>query len=134
MPTAPSTKPARPLSPHLQIYRWQLTSVMLILHRLSGVWLALGLPVFVVWLVVLAANAQIYGSFVSLFQNWFGQILLFGWTYAFFYHFCTGIRHLFWDTGFFLELKGVYTTGWIAFGVATLLTAYVWLRIFGVIP
>jgi len=134
MPTIPSTKPARPLSPHLQVYKPQLTSVMSILHRMSGVWLAMGLPVFVAWLVMLAANERIYGSFVGLFQNWIGQILLFGWTYAFFYHFCTGIRHLLWDAGFFLELKGIYTTGWIAFGVATLLTAYVWLKIFGVIP
>ena len=104
---------------------------MSILHRASGVWLALGLPVLVGWLVFLAAGQKFNDMFVGLFHNWFGQILLFGWTYAFFYHFCTGIRHLLWDAGFFLELKGIYATGWVAFGAATLLTAFVWLELLG---
>jgi len=126
MPPAPTAKSARPLSPHLQIYRPQLTSVMSILHRLTGIALALGLPVFVVWLMGLAAGPQTYGMLIDLFKTPVGQILLCGWSWAFFYHFCTGIRHLLWDSGFFLGIKGVYATGWIAFGVSTLVTAAVW--------
>jgi succinate dehydrogenase / fumarate reductase cytochrome b subunit len=133
MASTPQAKPARPLSPHLQVYRPQLTSVMSVFHRGTGIWLSCGLPIFVVWLVALATNEHLYNSFVGLFQNWFGQLLLFGWSWAFFYHLCTGIRHLLWDAGWFLDIKGVYTTGWIALAVSTFLTAYVWLRLFGYI-
>jgi len=130
-PMPPASKPARPLSPYLQIYKPQLTSVMSILHRASGVGLALGLPVFVAWLMALAAGNPFYDIFVGWFQNPVSQVFLFGWSWAFFYHFCTGIRHLLWDAGFFLGLKGVYTTGWIAFGTSTVVTAAVWAQILG---
>ncbi|MGE3622585.1 MAG: succinate dehydrogenase, cytochrome b556 subunit [Bdellovibrionales bacterium] len=119
----PATKPARPLSPHLGIYRPQLTSVMSILHRATGVGLALGLPVMVAWLMALAAGPSVYDAFVGVFQHPVGQILLFGWSWAFFYHFCTGIRHLLWDAGFMLNLPGVNASGWVALAVSTLVTA-----------
>ena len=128
---SPAPKRARPLSPHLQIYRPQLTSIMSILHRATGIALALGLPVFVAWLVALAAGEGIYNSFIDLFQNPIGQILLFGWSWSFFYHFCTGIRHLLWDAGYFLDIKGVYATGWTAVAISTLVTAGVWAMLLG---
>src|SRR5476649_2375079 len=99
MSVSPSVKTARPLSPHLQVYRPQLTSVLSIFHRMTGVALALGLPVFVAWLVVVASGQETYSTFISYLQTTIGQILLCGWTLAFFYHFCCGIRHLLWDAG-----------------------------------
>ena len=126
----PSTaKPLRPLSPHLQVYRPQLTSVMSIVHRATGVGLALGLPVLVAWLAVVASNEQVYDIVAGWFGSPVGLVLLFGWSWAFFYHFCTGIRHLLWDAGFFLDIKNVYRTGWLAFIVSTAVTAYVWLYV-----
>lgn len=130
----PPAKVSRPLAPHLQVYKPQLTSVMSILHRASGAGLALGLPVFVAWLVVLASGQHFYGILIGWLQNPIMQIVLFGWTWAFFYHFCTGIRHLLWDAGLFLDLKGVYSTGRIALGISTLLTLGVWAKILGWIP
>ncbi len=129
-----TNKTTRPLSPHLQVYKWQLTSVMSILHRATGVGLAFGLPVFVAWLVALAEGRDSYTTFIGWFHNPVGQILLFGWTWAFFYHFWCGIRHLLWDSGLFLTIKGVYTTGWIAVGISTFATAMTWAKILGWMP
>jgi succinate dehydrogenase / fumarate reductase cytochrome b subunit len=131
MTTPTSEKAARPLSPHLQIYKPQLTSGMSIFHRMTGIALACGLPVFVLWLVVAAGGPEIYVNFINLFHNIIGQILLFGWTFAFFYHFCCGIRHLLWDAGYGLTIKAVYTSGYIAIGIAVLATACVWFRVYG---
>lgn len=132
MTTPSSQKIARPLSPHLQIYRPQLTSGMSIFHRITGVALACGLPVFVAWLVVTASDAQMYGNFVNLFHNPIGQILLFGWMFAFFYHFFCGLRHLAWDAGYGLTLKAVYVSGYITIALALLLTLAVALKVYGI--
>ena len=132
--STPSSKTARPLSPHLQIYKPQLTSGMSIFHRITGIALAAGLPVFVAWLVVVAGGPKPYQSFMECFHTTIGQIFLFGWTFSFFYHFCCGIRHLCWDAGYFLSIKSVYTTGRIALGVSILLTVYVWLHFYGLVP
>lgn len=129
--TTPAAKPARPLSPHLSVYRPQISSVMSIFHRMTGIGLALGLPVFVAWTVAVAAGPQVYATFVGLFHNPVGQILLFGWSWAFFYHFWCGIRHLLWDAGLFLTIKGLYATGWAAFIISTLSTALTWAKILG---
>ncbi|HEU0117457.1 MAG TPA: succinate dehydrogenase, cytochrome b556 subunit, partial [Alphaproteobacteria bacterium] len=85
-------KTARPLSPHLQVYKPQLTSGMSIFHRITGVALCAALPVFVAWLVMLANGPKSYPDFMNLFHNPVGQILLFGWVFSFFYHLCCGIR------------------------------------------
>jgi succinate dehydrogenase / fumarate reductase cytochrome b subunit len=195
----------RPLSPHLQVYRPQLTSTMSIFHRFTGIWLSLGLPLVVAWLQALAdPSAQNYDYFVAhlrpglgkvavfiglsllilfvlykiemvilssvksgrglvntilfvldlligmgaswqlfmfadanfaddftMYSSWLGVVMLFGWTWAFLYHTCTGIRHLLWDAGWFLDIRSVYITGWTAFGVSTLATAYVWSLLMG---
>jgi succinate dehydrogenase / fumarate reductase cytochrome b subunit len=131
MTTPPSSKIARPLSPHLQVYKPQLTSGMSIFHRITGIALACGFPVFVAWLVVVAGGSQIYADFIGVFHTIVGQVLLFGWTFAFFYHFCCGIRHLAWDTGYWLSIKAVYTSGYVAIAIALLATASVWLKVYG---
>ncbi len=130
--TSPPLKPAaRPLSPHLQVYKPQLTSVMSILHRMTGIGLALALPALVAWLVALSMGAEIYGQFMTCAASPVGKLLLMGWSWAFCYHLCTGIRHLLWDTGRGLELPQVYRSGYIALGVSTLLTALLWFYILG---
>jgi succinate dehydrogenase / fumarate reductase cytochrome b subunit len=126
MPSAP-----RPLSPHLQIYKPQLTSGLSIFHRMTGIGLALGLPVFVAWLCALAKGADAYARFLSCAHSTVGQILLFGWSWAFFYHFWAGIRHLCWDAGFFLDIKNVYRTGWFVLGISTFSTLMTWAKILG---
>ena len=131
---AKTSSKSRPLSPHLQVYRPQISSVMSILHRITGIGLTIGLPILVLWLVCLAGGPDSYTKFLELSHTYVGQVLMFGWTWAFFYHFCCGIRHLFWDAGFFIKIKGLYLTGWLALGVSTLLTAALWLKAYGYLP
>ncbi len=117
----------RPLSPHLQVYQPQLTSVLSILHRGTGVALALGTPLLVYWLTAAAAGPDAYASAESFFGNWFVQLLLFGWTFALFYHLCNGIRHLIWDLGFGFEVDTVYKTGKGVVLAAAVLTVLTWI-------
>lgn len=120
-----TTLKSRPLSPHLQVYKPQLTSTMSIFHRFTGIALSLGMPVFVLWLVLLAGEQPTYDKFVKLVHTLPAQIILLGWIWSFFFHLCTGIRHLLWDSGHFLAIKDVYKTGYIALVVSTALTAFV---------
>ena len=118
----------RPLSPHLQIYRPQLTSVLSILHRLTGLALGLGAVVMVWWLHALAAGPESYARFQGALGSWLGLVVLFGFTFALFYHLCNGIRHLAWDLGYGLELDWVYRTGWAVVATSAALTviAFAW--------
>ncbi len=116
----------RPLSPHLQIYRWQLTSVLSILHRVAGVSLSLGGVVLVWWLVAAASGPEAYDTVANFLGSGFGVVLLLGWSAALFYHLCNGIRHLVWDTGHALDLKSIYVGGWIVVAAAAVLTAIAW--------
>ena len=84
----------RPLSPHLQVYRWQLTSVMSILHRASGVALAAGAILLVWWLGAASDGPEAYAGVQGFLGSWVGRVLLFGWSLALFYHLCNGLRHL----------------------------------------
>lgn len=116
----------RPISPHLQVYKPQLTSMLSILHRATGAFLALGTPFLVYWLVALAAGPQSYFEAQALAGHWLGQLLLAGWTFGLMYHLCNGIRHLFWDIGQGFELETLYRTGWTVLIVALALTAAIW--------
>lgn len=117
---------SRPLSPHLQIYRPQLTSILSILHRLTGVALTAGTLVLVWWLVAVDEGR---GSFIiiqEIIASWAGRLLLFGWSFALFYHSCNGIRHLFWDIGIGYGLKSLYASGWVVVVVSAALTVGAW--------
>src|SRR5246500_6044074 len=116
----------RPLSPHLQIYRWQLTSVLSILHRATGVLLSAGAILLVWWLVAAASGPEAYDGVGDFLGSWIGLLLLFGWTAALFYHLCNGIRHLVWDTGHALDLKSTYLGGWTVVAATALLTLIAW--------
>ena len=112
----------RPISPHLQVYRPQLTSVLSILHRITGVALAVGTILLVYWLIAAASGPEAFASAEALIGSWLGRILLFGWTFALYFHLTNGIRHLFWDAGFGFELKTVYASGWTVVALAAVLT------------
>ena len=112
----------RPLSPHLEVYRPQMTSMLSILHRATGVFLALGTPLLVYWLVKLAAGPAAYVEMQECFSHWFVQLLLLGWTFAMFYHLSNGIRHLFWDIGKGFELEDLHRSGYMVLASATILT------------
>ena len=116
----------RPLSPHLQIYRPQITSVLSISHRISGIVLALGLLLLVYWLAALAAGDAAYAAALAVLGAWPVKLLLFLGTFAFFYHFSNGLRHLWWDSGRGFEIPQVNASGWAVLIAATLLTALSW--------
>lgn len=113
----------RPLSPHLQVYKPQITSMLSILHRGTGVFLALGTPVLVYWLVKLAEGPAAYAELADCFSHWFVQLVLIGWTFAMFYHLSNGIRHLFWDIGKGFEMESLKKSGYAVLASAIVLTA-----------
>ena len=116
----------RPLSPHLQIYRWQLTSVLSILHRATGIALVVGAVMLVSWFGSAADGAAPFAAFQGFLGSPVGLIVLFGCSVAFFYHLCNGVRHLWWDTGRGLELKSVYASGYAVLVATVALTVIVW--------
>ncbi len=117
----------RPLSPHLQIYKPQLTSLLSISHRGTGVFLALGAVLLACWLTAAATGPQYFALMQTHISSWYGQCLLFAFVLSFYYHLCNGIRHLFWDAGFGLELETSYKSGYAAIVVALLLSVATWL-------
>ncbi len=117
----------RPLSPHLQVYRWQLTSVLSILHRAAGLALAAGTILLIWWLVAAAIGPGAYAGIRDFLGSWIGLLLLFGWSLTLYYHLCNGIRHLFWDTAHGLELPQVYAGGWTVLAATAALTAMSWI-------
>lgn len=116
----------RPLSPHLQVYRWQLTSVMSILHRVTGVGLAVGAVLLVSWFGSASDGPAQFAQFQGFLGSLVGLVILFGCSVALFYHLCNGIRHLVWDTGHGLELASVYASGWTVIVATAVLTIIVW--------
>ena len=120
----------RPLSPHIQIYRPQLTSVLSILHRITGVALTVGTLLLAWWLVAGTYGADAFANVQGFLGSWFGQLLLWGFTFAVYYHLANGIRHLFWDFGCGFELDQVQKSGIIMVAAAggltliTLIAAY----------
>ena len=117
----------RPISPHLQVYKPQLTSVLSILHRITGVGLGAGTLLLAWWLVAAAYGTDQFETAQAFIASWFGRLLLFGFTFSLFYHLCNGIRHLFWDAGWGFELKTVYTSGWLVVIASLGLTAVSWI-------
>lgn len=117
----------RPLSPHLQVYQPQLTSVVSITHRATGVALSVGTIGLVFWLVAAATGGAWWDCAQAAFSSWFGQFVLFGYSWALFFHLGNGIRHLFWDAGYGFELETAYKSGWIVVFASLVLTAAVWI-------
>ncbi len=116
----------RPLSPYL-VYRPQLTSVLSFTHRMTGVALAAGTLLLVYWLVAAAAGEAAFETARTVIGSFIGRLFLFGWSFALFYHLCTGIRHLLWDMGYGLELPALYRSGWVMLAAAVALTLASWI-------
>lgn len=116
----------RPLSPHLQIYRPEITSVLSIAHRLTGVALSVGTLLLVWWLLATALGGDAFAVADGFLGSIIGRILLFGWTFALFYHLANGIRHLGWDLGYGFDLGVLKATGWLVVAAALGLTVLAW--------
>ena len=118
---------SRPQSPNIQIYRPQLTSVLSIANRISGVFLSIAAFGLVVWLIAAAAGPRVYATVQGVLSSAIGQIVLFAATFAFFLHLCGGIRHLVWDGGYGFELRTIYASGWAVVTVSVALTLAAWI-------
>jgi succinate dehydrogenase / fumarate reductase cytochrome b subunit len=113
---------ARPLSPHLQIYKPQLTSILSILHRATGIALAAGTVALVWWVLAAAIGPAAYAQAQGFLGSWFGILLLIGWAFSLFFHLCNGLRHLVWDTVHGLDLRSTYASGWTVVVSSAVLT------------
>ena len=120
---------ARPLSPHLQIYRWQIGNSLSILHRLTGIALAFGLLALCYWFISVAGGERSYAAAAKVFASPLGLLLLVGWTFAFLYHLLNGVRHLFWDMGYGFERTQRHASGWFAALGSIVLTIVFWILI-----
>ena len=117
----------RPLSPHLQVYRWEWTMMLSITHRATGIALAAGALSLVCWLLAVASGPDAFGAVQGFIGSWLGRLLLFGWTWALLYHLCNGIRHLFWDAGLGFELPVARASGYAAAAASVAATLAVWI-------
>ena len=122
----------RPLSPFMfpTWYRFQVTSVLSILHRLTGIALTIGSILLAWWLVAVAAGGEVYAVTRAFMASPIGRFLLFCWSVAFFYHLCSGVRHLAWDAGYGFEIRSAYRSGYAVLAATVLLTALTWLYLF----
>lgn len=117
----------RPMSPHIQVYNLPVTAILSILHRGTGAVLFIGL-ILMVWVLAAAAGgAESWQSMHIFLSSWFGKMVLFGLTFSLYYHFCNGIRHLFWDIGKGFELSDAQKAGKIVIAVSIVLTLLTWL-------
>ncbi|WP_426699936.1 succinate dehydrogenase, cytochrome b556 subunit [Rhodanobacter sp. Col0626] len=116
----------RPLSPHLQVYKWQVQMMSSILHRATGIALAVGSLLVVAGLLHLAAGEESFNHFKAVIGSPIGTILLIGWSWSLFYHLCNGIRHLVQDAGFGYAIPQFVRSSWLSVIVSIVLTVLVW--------
>ena len=116
----------RPLSAHISIYRWPVTMASSILHRATGIVMAVGFILLVGWLFDAASGPEVYAGFVDVMDSTLGLIVLVGFSWAFFYHLANGIRHLVWDTGRGLEKEQATASAWFVIVASVVLTAIFW--------
>jgi succinate dehydrogenase / fumarate reductase cytochrome b subunit len=119
--------PNRPLSPHLQIYSPQISSVLSILHRITGAALGLGLLLLVWWLTAAANGGNDFAVVQGFIASWMGRAILLGFSWALFFHLCNGIRHLVWDAGYGFELSTISKSGWTVVIAAFVMTFGAWM-------
>lgn len=117
----------RPLSPHLQVYKPQISSALSIFHRITGVALSFGAVLLALWLAAAATSPHAFAVAQSLVDSILGMIILFGFTLALFYHFCNGIRHLLWDAGYGFDLPTMHRTGYAVLAASAGLTVLFWI-------
>ena len=116
-----------PLSPHLQIYRWHISSLLSITHRISGVINLLALVLIFFWLVVLSLGENNYELFLLIINNFFGKFILVSFTWSMSFHLLSGIRHLVWDMGYGFEIKAANISGIFVIIFSLAMTIIFWL-------
>jgi succinate dehydrogenase / fumarate reductase cytochrome b subunit len=118
----------RPVSPFMlgSAYKFQMSSLTSIFHRITGCALGAGTLLLTLWLVCAASGDDAFSVIQAVLASWFGLLILFGFTFALFYHFCNGIRHLVWDAGRGFELSVMHRSGWTMLAVSVLLTVGFW--------
>ena len=116
----------RPLSPHLQVYRWQITMVMSILHRATGVALTIGAVGLAWWLLAMATGGEQATRAAACLASPLGMVALFGFSLALVYHLLNGIRHLLWDAGWGFQIPQVYKSGYTVLALTVVFTAAIW--------
>ena len=122
-----------PLSPHLQIYRWHISSLLSIIHRISGVINLLALILIFFWLIDLSIGETNYELFLLIINSFFGKFILIGFTWSMSFHLLSGIRHLVWDLGYGFEIKTANISGIIVIICSLVLTIIFWLFAKGII-
>ncbi|GAB3733735.1 succinate dehydrogenase, cytochrome b556 subunit [Luteimonas pelagia] len=122
----------RPLSPHLQVYRWQITMLMSILHRASGMVLVAGAFGLAWWLLAVADGGESYARAAACLASPLGLLALFGFSLALMYHLFNGVRHLLWDFGWGFDIPEVYRSGYAVAILTVVMTAAIWLFALGV--
>ena len=116
-----------PLSPHLQIYRWHISSLLSITHRISGIVNLLALILIFFWLISLSLGENNYESFLLIINSFFGKFILIGFTWSMIFHLLSGARHLVWDLGYGFEIKIANISGAVVIILSLLLTVIFWL-------
>ncbi len=116
----------RPLSPHVQVYRWPLSMALSILHRITGVALGVGTLLMTWWLIAAASSDAAFATAERFIGSPTGLLLLFGWTVALFFHLFSGVRHLVWDAGFGFDAPDYNTSGWAVVIATSVCTVLVW--------
>ncbi|MDB5400848.1 MAG: Succinate dehydrogenase cytochrome b556 subunit [Rhodopila sp.] len=117
----------RPLSPHLQVYRWPVSMALSILHRITGCALGVGTLLFTWWIVAAASSDDAFDRAQWFMGSALGLLLLFGWSVALIFHFFSGIRHLVWDAGIGFDAPTYNTTGWGVIIATAVCTVLVWI-------
>ena len=119
-------KKIKPLSPHLSIYKPQITSIMSISHRLSGIFQSFGNVMIFMFFILILAEEKYYNLAMFFFNSYLGIAFTFLYIFSLCYHACNGIRHLIWDLGYGFELKNVYISGYFTIAISLILNTLVW--------
>lgn len=117
----------RPLSPHLQIWRWNVTMALSILHRATGVGLGLGALLLAWWLIAAASGPEAFATAQDFMGSILGRLILLGFTAALFFHLCNGVRHLVWDVGYGFEMATAERSAWFVIAATVVLTLVAWI-------
>ncbi|MFH1159068.1 MAG: succinate dehydrogenase, cytochrome b556 subunit [Pseudomonadota bacterium] len=117
----------RPLSPHVEIYRWPFPAILSISHRATGAGLAMGAILVTAWLFAALSGDDAFALAQSFRDSIIGRLMLFGWLFAFVYHLLNGVRHMRWDAGYGFDLKSTYRSGWIMVCGASVISILTWI-------
>lgn len=117
----------RPISPHLEAYRWPVTMLASIMNRGTGIALSVGTLLLTWWLVAAATSPAAFAGAQNFIGSWFGLLILFGWTFSLMYHFCSGIRHLVWDAGYGYDHPALNPVTYLVLAASIAATLFAWI-------